>query len=528
MKQRAIEQGRALAEPDYEPIEMPRNSPTGFVTAFFAVVTGFALIWHIWWLAIVGLVGAFADLRGLRLARRRRISRSRPRRSRGSTAPSARGARRPGRRAAMPGITPVEASRTGRTRSGQRGADPADGGHGGPAPKRIVVGYGFWIFLLSDIIMFSAFFAAYAVLSHATAGGPTTGELFDLHDRRDRDRLPARVELHLRPGHARGQRAQLLWTQVGAAVTGLLGLGFLALELREFARMIAERRRSRAQRLPLGLLHAGRLPRAARDDRPAVARHDDGAVLRQGLPADICAGCSASPCSGTRSTSSGSASSPSSIFWGRSSCMSRSISAHGTPRLATRAATARGHGSLEGVAQLSDRAGARRPGLTVASFWVAAAPASIYGPGVPIALAALAIAQMGVHLVFFLHITTGPDNTNNVLALAFGALIVGWSSSARCGSCPTSTPTWRSRRDDGPAHAALAVKTKRLAPGWNDGNAQKAALAGRLGVIAQSYPVLDVAGQPGTRGDPRKAAVGGKRQRRQARPFREQVPNTSV
>jgi cytochrome o ubiquinol oxidase operon protein cyoD len=48
----------------------------------------------------------------------------------------------------------------------------------------------------------------------------------------------------------------------------------------------------------------------------------------------------------------------------------------------------------------------------------------IWGPGIGIALAVLAIAQMGVHLVFFLHITTGPDNTNNVLALAFGVLIV--------------------------------------------------------------------------------------------------------
>ena len=46
-------------------------------------------------------------------------------------------------------------------------------------------------------------------------------------------------------------------------------------------------------------------------------------------------------------------------------------------------------------------------------------------PGVAMALAALAIAQMGVHLAFFLHITTGPDNTNNALALAFGVLIVG-------------------------------------------------------------------------------------------------------
>jgi cytochrome o ubiquinol oxidase subunit IV len=63
-------------------------------------------------------------------------------------------------------------------------------------------------------------------------------------------------------------------------------------------------------------------------------------------------------------------------------------------------------------------------GLTAASFWTVHTHL-IYGPGVPVALIALAIAQMGIHLVFFLHITTGPDNTNNVLALAFGVLIVG-------------------------------------------------------------------------------------------------------
>lgn len=64
-------------------------------------------------------------------------------------------------------------------------------------------------------------------------------------------------------------------------------------------------------------------------------------------------------------------------------------------------------------------------GLTVASFWVASGTTLIYAPGVPMALAALAVGQMGVHLAFFLHITTGPDNTNNALALAFGVLIVG-------------------------------------------------------------------------------------------------------
>lgn len=62
--------------------------------------------------------------------------------------------------------------------------------------------------------------------------------------------------------------------------------------------------------------------------------------------------------------------------------------------------------------------------LTAASFW-AANTGVIYGPGIPVALATLAVAQMGIHLVFFLHLTTAPDNINNALALAFGLLIVG-------------------------------------------------------------------------------------------------------
>ncbi|HEX8484413.1 cytochrome o ubiquinol oxidase subunit IV [Sphingomonas sp.] len=61
--------------------------------------------------------------------------------------------------------------------------------------------------------------------------------------------------------------------------------------------------------------------------------------------------------------------------------------------------------------------------LTGASFYVAGS-GLIWGPGIPVALIALAVGQMGIHLVFFLHVTSGPDNTNNVLALAFGVLIV--------------------------------------------------------------------------------------------------------
>ena len=65
IKTRAREIGElARPEPQYEPIPMPRNSPTGFVTAFFATITGFSLIWHIWWLVILGLVGAYATFVG--------------------------------------------------------------------------------------------------------------------------------------------------------------------------------------------------------------------------------------------------------------------------------------------------------------------------------------------------------------------------------------------------------------------------------------------------------------------------------
>ena len=61
--------------------------------------------------------------------------------------------------------------------------------------------------------------------------------------------------------------------------------------------------------------------------------------------------------------------------------------------------------------------------LTATSFFVAGTDL-VWTPSIPVALVVLAVAQMGVHLVFFLHITTAPDNTNNILALAFGVLIV--------------------------------------------------------------------------------------------------------
>lgn len=121
-----------------------------------------------------------------------------------------------------------------------KAADGAPGhGEGGPAPKRIIVGYGFWIFLLSDIIMFSAFFAAYAVLHGATAGGPGSQQLFDLDNVAiETVCLLASSFMCGMAGIAVGQRSQL-WTQVALLGTGMLGFAFLLLEIHEFVGLIA-------------------------------------------------------------------------------------------------------------------------------------------------------------------------------------------------------------------------------------------------------------------------------------------------
>jgi cytochrome o ubiquinol oxidase subunit 3 len=112
--------------------------------------------------------------------------------------------------------------------------------HPGPASKRIVVGYGFWIFLLSDIVMFSAFFAAYAVLSGATAGGPTGRQLFDLRN------VAIETGCLLASSFACGMCSvalaakNLRITFLAAAITFILGTAFLFLEIAEFSTMIGE------------------------------------------------------------------------------------------------------------------------------------------------------------------------------------------------------------------------------------------------------------------------------------------------
>jgi cytochrome o ubiquinol oxidase subunit III len=113
-------------------------------------------------------------------------------------------------------------------------------GAGGPAPKRIVVAYGFWIFLISDIIIFASLFASYAVLAAATADGPSAKQIFDP------DNVAIETACLLASSFACGmasiavgQRSQK-WTQIALLVSGLFGFVFLLLELREFHGLVVQ------------------------------------------------------------------------------------------------------------------------------------------------------------------------------------------------------------------------------------------------------------------------------------------------
>jgi cytochrome o ubiquinol oxidase subunit 3 len=113
-------------------------------------------------------------------------------------------------------------------------------GHRGPESKSIVVPYGFWLFVLSDMVLFSALFASYATLVHATDGGPATSQLFH------RDLVAVETIALLLSSFVCGlaiiaaKRANMMLTQVWLLLTGLLGLVFLSIELYEFASMVAE------------------------------------------------------------------------------------------------------------------------------------------------------------------------------------------------------------------------------------------------------------------------------------------------
>jgi cytochrome o ubiquinol oxidase subunit III len=112
-------------------------------------------------------------------------------------------------------------------------------GGGGPAAKRVVVAYGFWIFILSDIVMFSALFAAYAVLRGNTAGGPTGAELFNLRHVFIETMCLLLSSYTCGLGALSAERRQPGRFLIFAALTFVLGAAFLFIEATEFARMVA-------------------------------------------------------------------------------------------------------------------------------------------------------------------------------------------------------------------------------------------------------------------------------------------------
>lgn len=119
------------------------------------------------------------------------------------------------------------------------GSEDTGLGHRGPESKSIVVPYGFWLFVLSDIVLFSALFATYASLAGAIDGGPAPKDLFD------RTNVAIETLALLISSFVCGlamiaaKRRNMAWTQIWLLLTGLLGFVFLVIELREFAMMVA-------------------------------------------------------------------------------------------------------------------------------------------------------------------------------------------------------------------------------------------------------------------------------------------------
>src|SRR5215469_15923203 len=193
-------------------------------------------------------------------------------------------------------------------------------------------------------------------------------------------------------------------------------------------RLRRPRCRTQPQRVSLLVLYLGRMPRGTRKCRASVARHDDGAVLCEGLPAGHPSPLPVlQPLLARAGHRLGRYLQPR-LPGGRAAPGAAAMTEHsdyeagsyvggdrvpGRPEARTLAQEVRGYLLGLGLATL----------LTIASVW-ADQTREIYASGIAMALLVLAVAQIGIHLIFFLHITTDPDNENNVLALAFGVLIV--------------------------------------------------------------------------------------------------------
>jgi cytochrome o ubiquinol oxidase subunit 3 len=129
--------------------------------------------------------------------------------------------------------------RVGRENGAQDRGHMAEHAAGELESKRIIVGYGFWIFLLSDIVMFSAFFATYAVLVGNTAGGPDGRQLFDLRDTGIETACLLLSSFTCGLASIGARMHSGLWFHGAMAVTFLLGAAFIGIEVHEFADLVA-------------------------------------------------------------------------------------------------------------------------------------------------------------------------------------------------------------------------------------------------------------------------------------------------
>ena len=187
--------------------------------SFLAVAVGFAMIWHMWALALLGGASAVAAFTVFAWFDPRREAFS----------ASKAGSLDAQWRKANAALTTTEPP--ARTKAGDQT---------GPSSKRVTVAYGFWIFLLSDFVLFAGFYAAYAVLSQATAGGPLPRDLFDLRIVAFETACLLLSSFACGMASVASHQRHLLGTQIDYLATALLGAGFLWLEFGEFARLLAQ------------------------------------------------------------------------------------------------------------------------------------------------------------------------------------------------------------------------------------------------------------------------------------------------
>jgi hypothetical protein len=175
---------------------------------------------------------------------------------------------------------------------------------------------GFWLYLMSDCLIFAMLFATHGVLGRNYAAGPSPADLFDLNLVAINTAMLLLSSITYGFAMLQMERNAKMETLVWLGVTGVFGAAFLGLELYEFYHLILEGAGPTAFRIPVLVLHAGRHARPARHLRHDLADHADGAGRAarpqpgKPSPADVPV-----RCSGTSSTSSGSASSPSSTCW---------------------------------------------------------------------------------------------------------------------------------------------------------------------------------------------------------------------